>query len=243
MSIRKDVARTVRLKEFHRSVEQLLTPGDRDYLLYALREYNTYKSVAKLMLALNSCLDTAEKLDLLPSIRELIPRHDRKKFDSLAPYNRMAHPPPPSRHAQNSLTLQTTTETHHTEGGKDSEEEEAPNHHGRVKSVQLLRRKGESLGFSIRGGREHGLGIFISQIDSFSLAEKSGLLVGDQIVSVNGFSCENITHSSAVLILKSHDQLHLSVVRVGVVPDQPSGLRRSLIWWVCAVVGCVCVCV
>ena len=235
MSLRKDVARVVRLREFHSRVERLLTPADRDYFFYALKEYNTYKSVAKLMLALNSCLDTPEKLDLLPSIRELIPRHDRKKFDNLAPYNRMAHPlVPPAPVASGPATdEQARMVPQREEGaGEPSEGVEVPPRKpalGTVKVVFLQRLKGENLGFSIRGGRENDLGIFISHVDSFSLAEKSGLLAGDKIVSVNGFSFEDITHQSAALILKSHDKLQISVVSVGHIPGHPHQ-RKSLIW-------------
>ena len=230
MSIRKDVARAVRLKEFHSRVEQLLPPADRDYFFYALKEYKTYKSVAKLMLALNSCLDTPEKLDLLPNIRELIPRHDRRKFDNLAPYNRMAHPPSPlprpprppretEEEVEGAKRQATGGETQNTAGVKV----------GTVRSVFLQREKGQSLGLCIRGGREHEIGIFISQVDPFSLAERSGLAAGDKILSVNGFGFESITHQSAVLILKSHDQLQLSVATVGHVPGLPRD-RKSLIW-------------
>ena len=220
-TIRKDVARVVRLKEFHSRVEQLLTPADRDYFFYALKEYNTYKSVAKLMLALNSCLDTPEKLDLLPSIRELIPRHDRRKFDNLAPYNRMAH------------TLVSVTSPPQPTGGSEEGNQNSDTPPGvmlgAVKMVFLQRSKGESLGFSIRGGREHNIGIFISHVDPFSPAETSGLAAGDKIISVNNFSFDDITHQSAVLILRSHNQLQISVVSVGHVPGHPQE-RKSLIW-------------
>jgi hypothetical protein len=227
-SIRKDVARVVRLKEFHSRVEQLLPPADLDYFFYALKEYNTYKSVAKLMLALNSCLDTPEKLDLLPSIRELIPRHDRRKFDNLAPYNRMAHPPsllpdplsPPGEPRE--AEQRQRAETQGPDGVVGVRV-------GRVRSVFLQREKGQGLGLSIRGGREHEIGIFISLVDPFSLAERIGLAAGDKILSVNGFSFESITHQSAVLILRSHDQLQLSLASVGQIPGIPRE-RKSLIW-------------
>ena len=240
MSLRRDVARVVRLKEFHCRVEQLLPPADRDYFFYALKEYNTYKSVAKLMLALNSCLDTPEKLDLLPSIRGLIPRHDRRKFDNLAPYNRMAHPPSPAFQPPprgNSTPSSSSPEEGETgegagEGGEGGgRERRSPNgaRVGSAKTVFLQREKGQSYGFSIRGGREHEIGIFVSHVDPFSLAERCGLAVGDRILSVNGFSFKSITHQSAVLILKSHDQLQVGVASVGVVPGQPRE-RKSLIW-------------
>ena len=233
MSLRKDVARVVRLRELHSRVERLLTPADRDYFFYALKEYNTYKSVAKLMLALNSCLDTPEKLDLLLCIRELLPRHDRRKFDNLAPYNRMAHPP--TAPAPAAATPQPPVSNGRDLGAAGTGGEElkpdvprGPTQ-GDVKTVYLQRSKGESLGFNIRGGREHDIGIFISHVDPFSLAERSGLVAGDKIVSVNGFSFDNITHQSAVLILRSHNQLQLSVVSVGFVPGHPAE-RKSLIW-------------
>lgn len=233
MSLRKDVARAVRLREFHSRVERLLTPEDRDYFFYALKEYNTYKSVAKLMLALNSCLDTPEKLDLLPSIRELIPRHDRRKFDNLAPYNRMAHPlaaPVPATATPEPPVSNDGDPGAGGTGREDVKSNVPPGPAQRaVKMVYLQRSKGESLGFNIRGGREHDVGIFISHVDPFSLAEKSGLVAGDKIVSVNGFSFNNITHQSAVLILRSHNQLQLSVISVGFIPGhQPE--RKSLIW-------------
>ena len=214
MSLRKDIEKTVKLKEFHRSVEQLLTPEDRDYLFYAMKEYNTYRSVAKLMLALNSCLDTPEKLDLLLYIRELIPKHDQKKFDSLAPYNRMAHPASPKR------------EIRSQELGDESS---AGVQLDAIRTLALHRPKGISLGFSIRGGREHNLGIYVSHVDSLSLAERCGLLVGDQIIDVNGISFESITHSSAVLVLKSHDDLKVVVRSIGRIPGQKIS-KNSFIW-------------
>ena len=37
--------------------------------------------------------------------------------------------------------------------------------------------KGECLGLMVRGGREFGLGIYISGVDPFSVAENAGLKV------------------------------------------------------------------
>lgn len=216
MAAKKEIERKVKLREFQRSVNQLLSTEDRDYLFYALREYNTYKSVAKLMLALNSCLDTPEKLDLLPYVRDLIPKHDKKKFDSLAPYSRMAHP----------VTVQP--EEGQPTNGK----------HGEVarslamastRVVNLQRMPGTPLGFSIRGGIEHDLGIYLSHVDPLSLAEKSGLKVGDQIVNVNGIDFNRISHSSAVLVLKSHDNLRIEVKNRGIMPGQKTD-RNSILW-------------
>ena len=210
MTLRKDVEKRVKANEFNQRIELLLTPDDKEYLIYALKEYRTYKSVAKLMLALNSCLDTPEKLDLLPFIRDLIPKHDQKRFDSLAPYNRMAHPSG-SPHMQN----------------RDYAAAQQPSG---IRTVSIRRAPDTSLGFSIRGGMEHNLGIYISHVDSFSVAEKSGLVMGDQILNVNSISFTNISHVSAVLVLTSHDDLRITVRSVGRIPGQRVG-RNAFVWY------------
>ncbi|XP_067858800.1 PDZ domain-containing protein 7a [Heptranchias perlo] len=86
------------------------------------------------------------------------------------------------------------------------------------------------LGFSVRGGSEHGLGIFISRVEEGSAAEQSGLCLGDKIMEVNGVSLENITMGSAVTVLTGSHRLRLVVRRLGKVP----GIKfsRELTTWV-----------
>ncbi|CDQ63968.1 unnamed protein product [Oncorhynchus mykiss] len=79
------------------------------------------------------------------------------------------------------------------------------------------------LGFSVRGGSEHGLSIFVSKIEDDSSAEQAGLCVGDKLVEVNGISLESITMSSAVKVLTGNNRLRMVVRRVGKVP----GIRYS----------------
>ncbi|XP_028423755.1 PDZ domain-containing protein 7 [Perca flavescens] len=79
------------------------------------------------------------------------------------------------------------------------------------------------LGFSVRGGSEHGLSIFVSKVEDNSTAEEAGLFVGDKLVEVNGVSLESITMSSAVKVLTGNNRLRMVVRRVGKVP----GIRYS----------------
>ncbi|XP_062319332.1 PDZ domain-containing protein 7a isoform X1 [Osmerus eperlanus] len=79
------------------------------------------------------------------------------------------------------------------------------------------------LGFSVRGGSEHGLSIFVSKVEDYSSAEQAGLCVGDKLVEVNGISLETITMSSAVKVLTGNNRLRMVVRRVGKVP----GIRYS----------------
>ncbi|XP_063817974.1 PDZ domain-containing protein 7 [Pseudophryne corroboree] len=74
------------------------------------------------------------------------------------------------------------------------------------------------LGFSVRGGSEHGLGIFVSKVEEGSSADLAGLCVGDKIAEVNGISLESITMGSAVKVLTGHNRLRMMVRRMGKVP-------------------------
>uniref|UniRef100_A0A8C2GIM8 PDZ domain-containing protein n=1 Tax=Cyprinus carpio TaxID=7962 RepID=A0A8C2GIM8_CYPCA len=90
-----------------------------------------------------------------------------------------------------------------------------------VVRLTVIRGGDGQLGFSVRGGSEHGLDVFISRVQKHSAAELAGLCVGDKLLEVNGVSLENISMSSAVNVLTGHSRLHLLVQRVGRVP----GLR------------------
>lgn len=78
---------------------------------------------------------------------------------------------------------------------------------------------GKQLGISMRGGSDHGLGIYITAVDEGSVADTYGLKVcawnvhmcvhvyqsvkaGDQILEVNGISFIKILHAEAAKILK-----------------------------------------
>ncbi|XP_034537926.1 PDZ domain-containing protein 7a isoform X2 [Notolabrus celidotus] len=74
------------------------------------------------------------------------------------------------------------------------------------------------LGFNIRGGREFGLGIYVSKLDPGGLAEQHGIKMGDQILAANGISFDEITHSNAVEVLKSHTHVMLTIREAGRYP-------------------------
>ncbi|XP_053476983.1 PDZ domain-containing protein 7a isoform X1 [Ictalurus furcatus] len=100
------------------------------------------------------------------------------------------------------------------DGGDDSED---------IHTITVDKSEDGRLGFSVRGGSEHGLGIFVSKVEDNSSAEFAGLSVGDRLVEVNGISLESITMSSAVKVLTGNNRLRMVVRRVGKVP----GIRYS----------------
>ena len=56
------------------------------------------------------------------------------------------------------------------------------------------------LGLSIRGGAEHGLGVYVSSVDPGSVAEERGLVPGDLILAVNGISFRKVTNNEAIRV-------------------------------------------
>uniref|UniRef100_A0A803YJ24 PDZ domain containing 7 n=1 Tax=Meleagris gallopavo TaxID=9103 RepID=A0A803YJ24_MELGA len=87
-----------------------------------------------------------------------------------------------------------------------------------INAITVEKSTDGKLGFSVRGGSEHGLGIFVSKVEEGSAAEQAGLCVGDKITEVNSVSLENITMSSAVKVLTGNNRLRMVVRRMGRVP-------------------------
>ncbi|KAL2078693.1 hypothetical protein ACEWY4_026378 [Coilia grayii] len=100
------------------------------------------------------------------------------------------------------------------EGGAESED---------IHTITVDKSADGRLGFSVRGGSEHGLSIFVSKVEDNSTAACAGLRVGDKLVEVNGVSLESISMASAVKVLTGNQRLRMVVRRVGKVP----GIRYS----------------
>lgn len=52
---------------------------------------------------------------------------------------------------------------------------------------------------------------FICRLDPGGLAEQHGIKMGDQILAANGVSFDDITHSNAVEVLRSHTHVMLTI--------------------------------
>ncbi|XP_073986526.1 whirlin protein dyschronic isoform X6 [Rhodnius prolixus] len=97
-------------------------------------------------------------------------------------------------------------------------------HRDKLRKVELIVDPGQSLGLMIRGGIEYNLGIFVTGVDKDSVAERAGLLIGDQILEVNGQSFLEVTHDEAVSQLKCHKRMVIKVCDVGKIPHSCSTL-------------------
>ncbi|KAF6199796.1 hypothetical protein GE061_006094 [Apolygus lucorum] len=88
-----------------------------------------------------------------------------------------------------------------------------------VRSVRLNRRPPPAkLGFSLRGGKEHGTGFFITAVEPNSEAFNQGLMVGDQILRVNSFPVEDATHKEVLQLIQGQPIVTLKVKAVGMIP-------------------------
>eukprot|EP00117_Sycon_ciliatum_P004748 scpid49566/ scgid8986/ Whirlin len=90
-----------------------------------------------------------------------------------------------------------------------------------MKKLNMAKEDSRSLGITIRGGSEHGLGVYVSQVQRNSTAHSHGLQVGDQIIDVNGVSFLNILHNEAAEMLRENEMLVMTLRSLGKVPERP----------------------
>ncbi|RUS86232.1 hypothetical protein EGW08_006027, partial [Elysia chlorotica] len=99
----------------------------------------------------------------------------------------------------------------------------------RVHVLRLFNQPGETLGFAVRGGYEHGLGIYVTDVAKGSQADRQGLKVGDQIVRVNGFTISEAVHGDVLRLIRCRDDIVLKVKHIGVIPVREK-VNDTLSW-------------
>ncbi|XP_072739245.1 whirlin isoform X3 [Ciconia boyciana] len=187
------------VRRLHQALTALLSEAERERFILCLNAYHGRRNVCDLVRSLRALLDGPRRRQLLPLLRLVLPRSDQLLFDQYTaegPYLPPPGRPPPAPAPPPPPVVP-----------------------GELRQVTLRRSKAhEGLGFSIRGGAEHGVGIYVSLVEPGSLAEREGLRVGDQILGVNGKSLDRVTHAEAVKVLKGCKKLNLSVHSVGRIP-------------------------
>ncbi|XP_050949481.1 whirlin isoform X2 [Labeo rohita] len=236
------------VKKLHNALNLLLSDLEREQFIHCLNVYHSKRNVYDLVQTLKVILNVPSKRQLLPMLRLVIPRSDQLLFDQYTSEGLYlksdalarngdpdgsheaansspthgAHFSPPSA-SQAALRGSPDTISTSSDGtatlipllGKNF----LPEPPGEIRQVTLKRHKSnEGLGFSIRGGSEHGVGIYVSLVEPGSLAEKEGLRIGDQIMKVNDKVFDRVTHADAVKVLKGSKKLSMSVRSVGRIP-------------------------
>ncbi|KAK6177951.1 hypothetical protein SNE40_012808 [Patella caerulea] len=212
-------------RNFNHLAKQVLIPLEREALHKFIRRYQRNRNVSELYQSMVFILTTHEKQQLFPYIRSMIPESDRSEFDHYMASDQKVRrdsyiklSPPPTKHG-NFL--------HPSSAARKS----APTYQQNVKVIMLKNDKSsETLGFSIRGGLEYGLGIYISQVDPLSAADVAGLEVGDEILEVNNIDLKNVALSGAVGVLTGSNKLKLVVNRMRKVPEWKKS-KETTIWF------------
>ncbi|XP_078282265.1 whirlin-like [Rhinoraja longicauda] len=216
-SVGRPLSGTVR--RLHRALTALLSEAERLRFIHCLNEYQRRRNVCELVASLGLLLDCPRKRQLLPLLRLVIPRSDQLLFDQYTAEG--PYPSSPDSRLLDSPVCHPGHVTFNTDQWTSPlyQSWTMKENYGEIRQVALKRNKThEGLGFSIRGGSEHGVGIYVSLVEQDSLAEKEGLLVGDQIVRVNDKVFDQVTHAEAVKVLKGSKKLILSVSSVGRIP-------------------------
>ncbi|KAG2469658.1 whirlin isoform X1 [Polypterus senegalus] len=220
------------VRKLHNALNLLLSDFEREQFIHCLNIYHSKRNVFDLVQTLKVILNTPSKKQLLPMLRLVIPRSDQLLFDQytseglylksdLLPSNGNPGEPLPAVTSTHVQPAHSPVLVQPHRGSPDSfstcSDGTAPI--SEIRQVCLKRHKSnEGLGFSIRGGSEHRVGIYVSLVEPGSLAEKEGLRVGDQILKVNDKVLEGVTHAEAVKVLKGSKKLSLSVRSVGRIP-------------------------
>uniref|UniRef100_A0A9J7Y5U2 Whirlin b n=1 Tax=Cyprinus carpio carpio TaxID=630221 RepID=A0A9J7Y5U2_CYPCA len=240
-------ALSVNVKKLHNALNVLLNDFEREQFIHCLNVYHAKRNVFDLVQTLKVILNTSNKRQLLPMLRLVIPRSDQLLFDqytseglylktdllaasvnhecsedisstnahagaSWVHFLHESEQAGPSHGSVRAAPVFSTT----AEGTAPELMQEAPNE---IRQVTLKRSKShEGLGFSIRGGSEHGVGIYVSLVEPGSSAEREGLKVGDQIMKVNNMVFDRVTHGEAVKVLKGSKKLSMSVCSMGWIP-------------------------
>lgn len=86
--------------------------------------------------------------------------------------------------------------------------------------IELRKHQSNGFGFSIRGGKEFNIPLFVLKLAEYGPAAVDGRLqVGDQILEINGFDAYLMTHSEAIEIIKSGGNVvNLVIRRTGLPP-------------------------
>lgn len=215
------------VKKLHNALNLLLSDLEREQFIHCLNVYHSKRNVYDLVQTLKVILNVPSKRQLLPMLRLVIPRSDQLLFDQYTSEGLYLKSEIHARNgdpdgAQEGANSSPTHGAHFPasqvalRGSPDSISTSSdgtatlipllgrnflPEPPGEIRPVILKRHKSnEGLGFSIRGGSEHGVGIYVSLVEPGSLAEKEGLRMGDQIMKVNDKVFDRVTHAEAVKV-------------------------------------------
>lgn len=165
------------LGQLSERIHRVLTERECAIFDRGLADYHRRRNVKAFVECLSLVLNTNSKRQLLLPIRDTyVKPSDISKFNQLVQVHGLA------------LSLKRKPKP------KESKANEG------VHKIEVKRDLSGDWGFSIRGGSEYGIGIFVSWVDPGSSAQKNGLQVGDQILKAGDTNFESVSHYEAVQV-------------------------------------------
>ena len=214
---------TVNVQQLKEAMTNLLNSREQAEFIETLNDFHSRRNIADFSYSLKNLLDTPAKRHLASMVRSVLPSADAAAFDQIlgSSYETQSLPRLP-KNGNGTLYRATSTpnvtatyyQTVPSRGAKALRRSVPQNLHklthlpafeagnmGEIKTVHLDPPSSSAgLGFSIRGGAEHGIGIYVSYVDVDSVAERAGLIPGDQILGVNGHSFLKASHADAAKV-------------------------------------------
>ncbi|CAD5125502.1 DgyrCDS13711 [Dimorphilus gyrociliatus] len=239
----KHLIKQQQLAIFQNRAKFLLNDHERSKLLRISKRHHSMNNINRYVKELCDLLDTPAKMDLFKDIRNFIPLRKIEEFDALVPYERMMNSIEGSPITNETIvprSLPGSFSKRRRNNKADKLYDTLPiRNENRLNSLRQIVTNGPAdlvsdndirsfniqltpdndiLGISIRGGVEKHLGIYVSEVEKDSAAERARLKVGDHILEVNGINFKSITISSAINVLTNHNLLRMVVSRTGRVP-------------------------
>lgn len=168
-----------------------MAPQELSIFQEGLYDYEKRHNLEAFVKCLDYVLNTTQKRQLIfPILNNVVRPSDRAKFSQLLIRYGLAVPAQQETH--------TPRKSSPVKRSQWSPPYPSPPPKAQLKKVQIKQDASGEWGFDIRGGAEHGVGVFVSWVDPGSAADRAGVKPGDQIVKANGTSFETITHYDAV---------------------------------------------
>jgi len=212
---RRNISENVRV--LHNALTHILNDHDRAYFIQSLNQYQKDRDVIELVASLKSVLDSPRKQEIYPLLRAIIPSSDKRYFEktwqagsrpqslhSSREWTAVRRPrsqsrPEPLNRSNIYASLPENLDKY--DSGIDLANLRTTTTKYPIRRLYLKRGQGTGYGFSMRGGSEHGVGLYVSSVDENSIAEYEGLLAGDHILSINEIRFDGLSHAQAVKVL------------------------------------------
>ncbi|XP_052100288.1 uncharacterized protein LOC127734453 isoform X2 [Mytilus californianus] len=213
--------------QLYQSIKQVLSNEERQFLYKSLKEYKGCHDTDKLALQLCRLCTSSENVEIVRFVWTEIIHGQSAEFDQILKEY-------PVEQFQNQQIILKADNLRREKPFKSHTgrlfDEDSPT--GNLHLIKIHKAEDNNIGFCIRGGLEHGLGVYVSGVDQGSAAEESTLQIGDKILEANNISLQRLPSSSAVKVLTGSNQLKLLVERTGMIPEWRLSRERT-VWYDC----------